>query len=471
MKQKSTTEISSIESNLAAKVVDLTINYVPHPFQKTIHQDPTKYRVVAAGRRGGKTTLAIMECIQVALERADARVWYLSPTYRQSEMIAWKLLLKALPRELIKRTNNMKLEVELFNGSIIELKGADNEDSLRGVGLDFCVLDEYAYMKSHIWGMIIQPMFATTGGKALFIGTPSGKNHFYQMWLDGQDEKFPQYKSFHFKSIQSPYVDDDFIEQEKKRLPENVFRQEYESSFEDFTGLVYPEWNVSYHIIEPFNISPNWQRIVGIDPPESTGTMAVVFAAVDEEGHIIVYDEYYQYGKIISDHCLEIKPKINLEKDRILIDPVSANKQQKKEGSFYSLIDEFRDVGINPTLAERDKDMGLNRVREYLKVHPEKIHPYKLKMKGSPKVFVTRNCKNFIWEIERYHYSDRPETKMGILKPTPYKKSDHLMDAFRFVCTARPGESPSIKEEKKIGSKSLHAALEYDKRQKADVFA
>ena len=108
--------------NLPQKVKELLIPYEPHQCQKIIHDSHFKYRVVAAGRRFGKTTIAIMECIQEALSQAYSRVWYISPTYRQSEMIAWKLLLKTLPPEIVKRQNNMKLEIELHNSSIIELK-------------------------------------------------------------------------------------------------------------------------------------------------------------------------------------------------------------------------------------------------------------------------------------------------------------------------------------------------------------
>lgn len=463
-----TQETSNITSDsLSQKVVDLVINYEPHQYQKAIHQDESRYRVVAAGRRFGKTTIAIMECIEVALSNAYSRVWYLSPTYRQSEMIAWKLLLRVIPPEIIRRQNNMKLEIEFWNGSIIELKGCENEDSLRGVGLDFCVLDEYAYMRPHIWGMIIQPMFATTKGRALFIGTPSGKNHFYQLWREGQKEE-STYTSFRFKSSDSEYVDKDFVEEERKRLPSNVFRQEYEASFEDFTGLVYTDFNPAYHIIEPFNIPPTWKRIVGIDPPETTGTMGVVFTAVNEEGDIIVYDEYYEYNRVISDHCKEILHKIDFANDTILIDPRSANKQQIKEGHFRAIIDEYRACGIYPRLAEFDKEMGINRVKEFLKIHKSRIHPYKLRMKGAPSLFVTSNCKNFIWEMERYRYAERPETRLGILKPVPYKKHDHLMDAIRFVCASNPSESETVKEEVKIEENSLHAMIEHDERRKGD---
>ena len=326
--------------NPLQKAIPLWIDYEPHVHQRLVQDDEHKYRVVVAGRRWGKTTVAIMECLKVALSKAYSRVWYIAPSYRQAETVAWKLLLRTIPQELVKRYNNMKLEIELaHNGSIIELKGTENEDSLRGVGLDFAVLDEYAYMKPHIWGMIIQPMFATTGGRAMFIGTPDGKGHFYDLFQEGLSPD-SQYKSFHYKSADSPYVDNAFIEGERKRLPDNVFKQEYEGSFEDFTGLIYAEFQKPYHIIEPFNIPAQWTRLHAIDPAISTGTTAALFTAIDEEGNIIIYDEFYEKNGMVSDYVEDIKKKCDIANDTILIDPHAGNKTQRtKEGSFYSPID------------------------------------------------------------------------------------------------------------------------------------
>lgn len=401
-----------------------------------------------------------MECIQVALSKAYARVWYIAPSYRQAEMIAWKLILKTLPPEIVKRQNNMKLEIELWNGSLIELKGTENEDSLRGAGLDFCVLDEYAFMKPHIWGMIIQPMFATTGGRALFIGTPNGKGHFYELYLEGLKEG-PQYRSFRFKSIESPYVDRDFIETERKRLPDNVFRQEYEAEFEDFTGLIYPEFHHSYHVIEPFNIPPLWNRVHAIDPSISTGVTGALFTAIDDKNNIIIYDEYYEADKMVSEHVYEISRKCDTKTDTILIDPHSANKTIPKEGRYYAPIDEYRSAGLFPSLGETSVETGINSVRERLKIDPLKEHPYN-NVKGSPSIFVFKTCEKYIWEKERYRWADRPESKLGIMKPVPYKKWDHLQDCERYICMSRPERKVVVKK-KKIGVMSLTAILQRDR--------
>ena len=447
---------------------ELIIDFTPHQNQATILDDTHRYRIAVCGRRFGKTTIAIMECIKVALSQAYSRVWYVAPTYRQAEMIAWKLLLRTLPNEIIKRQHNQKLEIELWNGSIIELKGTENEDNLRGVGLNYCVLDEYAYMKPHIWGMIIQPMFATTKGRALFIGTPSGKNHFYQMFLEGLKED-AYYKSFQFKSEDSPLVDREFLANERKKLPENIFRQEYEACFEDFTGLVYSEFNSAYHLIEPFNIPHTWKRVHAIDPAISTGTTAVVFSAIDPDGNIVIYDEYYQAELMVSEHAKTIKGMLS-EDDHILIDPHSANKTIMREGQFFAPIDEYREAGINPALGETHLDAGINRVREFLKIDDSRIHPFTPRLKGSPRLFVFNTCKNFIHEIERYRWAERPESKLGIMRPVPFKKNDHLMDCMRYICMSRVSPA-EIKQELKYGEKSLHAILKYDERIKKKAFA
>ena len=156
-----------------------------HEEQFGIFQDEARFKVVVAGRRWGKTRLAITSIIFKALEN-KSKVWLIAPTYKQAEMIAWKLLQEMLPDESIIKKNEVKLTLELSNESEICLKGADNEDSLRGVGLNFCVMDEYAQMKPNVWHEIVRPMLLDTEGGCLFIGTPQGKNSLWELWMKGQ---------------------------------------------------------------------------------------------------------------------------------------------------------------------------------------------------------------------------------------------------------------------------------------------
>src|SRR3990167_9489693 len=216
------------------KIIEL--QFFPHKNQQTIRDREARFKVVVAGRRFGKTIFAINELIRIALERPNSRNYYVAPTYRQAKEIAWKMLFDNLPSELISSKNEVELTIELIQGATISLKGADNPESLKGVGLNFAVLDEYGQMKENAWDEIIRPMLIDTKGSAIFIGTPVGYNHFWKLYNKEKDD--PDYKSFHFKTIDNLAIEDIEIEVEKARLETDPikFSQEYEANFEALVG-------------------------------------------------------------------------------------------------------------------------------------------------------------------------------------------------------------------------------------------
>ena len=210
-------------------IKELVIDYSPHLGQQRVHDCPKRFRVLVCGRRWGKTTLAVNEIIKVALTVNNSRIFYIAPTYKQSKMIAFNLIKKYLPQELLEKINQVDLTFYLKNGSEISLKGADSEDTLRGVGLDFVVLDEYATMKANVWQEIIRPMLSDTRGRALFIGTPKGRNHLFDIFTMENEE----YQSFHFVTTDNPYIPSEEIEQAKKDMSERLFKQEFMAEFLD----------------------------------------------------------------------------------------------------------------------------------------------------------------------------------------------------------------------------------------------
>lgn len=369
---------------------------------------------MAAGRRFGKTELSLTILITEAIQ-TKGRYWYIAPTYRQAEMIAWKRLQNMLPPQVIKKKNEVKLEIELFNGSEIALKGADNEDSLKGVGLHRAILDEYAFMKANVWQEIVRPMLTDVQGKALFIGTPKGKNHFYELFNLGLNQ-LDGFNSYRFKTLDNPYIKKEEIDSAKKQLADRYFKQEYEASFEDFTGLIWTEFNKS-HIVEPFFIPDYYERIAAIDPA-MTGTTAVLFSAIDEDGNLIIYDEYYEQDKRVSEVSQAIKGKASV----YYCDPAGNRKAISRNGTLFSFFDEFNDNGIFPVNAQNEVNAGINRVAEYFKANRIKIFS---------------NCKNLIQELERYHWAEERETMLGIAEPKPFKSFDHACDCLRYLVMSR----------------------------------
>ena len=214
------------------------LNVDLHPAQLEIFHSEARFKVVAAGRRFGKSRLAAWILLIKALQSDSKDVFYIGPTFQQSKDIMWAML-KELGDGLITAAHENTAVLTLVNGRKIYLKGSDRPDSLRGVGLAYVVLDEYASMKPNVWEQIIRPTLADVRGGALFIGTPAGKNHFYDVYMDALE--LDDWEAFQFNSTDNPFIPADEIEAARSSMSSMSFRQEFEASFETFTGGVFKE--------------------------------------------------------------------------------------------------------------------------------------------------------------------------------------------------------------------------------------
>ncbi len=405
-----------------------------------------RFVVLAAGRRFGKTILAVIVLLINALSHKDSLYWFVAPSYKQAKMIAWRML-KTFSTFFNPKFNESELSATFPNGAVIELKGADNEDSLRGIGVWGMVIDEFAtiYNSWSVWHEVLRPTLTDRKGWVLFISTPKGKDAFFELFLKGQ-RKEDGFISFQYKTTDNPYIDDKEVEEARKTMPDRYFKQEYEASFEDYIGLIWPEFNKS-HIIEPYYLQGAFDRIGAIDPAV-TGTTAALKAAIDDEGEIIVYQELYEKDRRVS----EATETISEEGVYWLIDPSSKARHREKEGELYSLYDEYTDNGITAYPAEHDVDAGINRVGELFKQH---------------KIKVFNTCKNLIWELERYHWAELKEAITGAQRPKPYKKDDHLVDCLRYLVMSRPSKADMNRPETLSHVSPLYKLKELQKRRKA----
>jgi hypothetical protein len=228
-----------------------------HKKQSVIDADNHRFQVVAAGRRFGKSFYAAYRLFEAATHthtiRSDGSemdisaeiVYYVGPTFKQARENLWEVCMQ-MGQGLIASVRQNEGEIKLTNGRTIRFKGADDPDSLRGVGVSFVVLDEYAFMKPNVWEYIIRPMLMLSEGGALFIGTPAGKNHFYDMWMaafNGVDpmtgNETEEWSSFQFRSDDNPYYTTTEIESIVAGLSEDARKQELEASFEATGGKIF----------------------------------------------------------------------------------------------------------------------------------------------------------------------------------------------------------------------------------------
>ncbi len=226
----------------------VNINFELHPHQHEIFTDKARFKVVSAGRRFGKTWLSKafiatggMQTERFGRDLKGTEVWYVAPTYDQAASIMWRPLKETLA-PLIKKTWETDLTAELLNGRVVKLKGAEHPDRLRGVGLSDLVLDEYASMRPEVWEYSLSPTLADVApaSRALFIGSPAGENHFFELYNYAREDRTGAWAAWSFRTIDNPYLDPREIDAARARMTEHAFRQEFEASFETTAGKELP---------------------------------------------------------------------------------------------------------------------------------------------------------------------------------------------------------------------------------------
>jgi hypothetical protein len=385
--------------------------------QDIISKDKTRFRVVVAGRRFGKTHLSIRELCYHAKDPGKD-VWYVAPTYRQARQIVWKKLKNRLnDLKWAEKTNESELTITLKNGSIISLKGADNYDSLRGVGLDFIVLDEFADIAPEAWFETLRPTLSDKMGRALFIGTPKGiGNWAYELYQNSIDDA-ASWASHSYTTIDGGRVPIEEIEAAKRDLDERTFRQEYMATFETFSGRIY------YAFDRAHNVKP-WDKEVpsvlytgwdfNIDPMSVVIAVKYSDARLGECLHII--DEVRLFSSNTQEAIDEVKSRYPKTKMWAFPDP--ASRQRKTSAGGMTDLTLLANAGFvvkapNSHTPVRDR---INAVNSRL-----------CDTTGVRHLFVSPSCKYTIEGLERQTY------KEGSSQPDKDSGYDHMMDALGYM--------------------------------------
>lgn len=239
--------------------------------QSQVANSPVRMRCLVSGRRFGKTTLALRELAKFA-SQPKRRIFFCAPTYRQAKAVAWEPLKeKLIAQRWVSKVNESDLTITLTNKSTISIRGTDNFDSLRGVGLHFLVMDEFSDCHPDAWDRVLRPTLSDTAGHALFLGTPRGRNHLYSHYMKGQDPEEPDWASWQFTTLQGGNVPPEEIDAARRELSEDVFDAEYNASFITFAGRVYHTFDarthcapLSYRPYAPLILSMDWNVEPGV---------------------------------------------------------------------------------------------------------------------------------------------------------------------------------------------------------------
>ena len=378
--------------------------------QSKIYQDDSRFRVVVAGRRFGKTFLSTVELLTNAIKEHGRNCWYVAPTYKAAKEIAWDMMLASIPREYIHKTNETTLTLELINGSTISLKGAEKPDNLRGRSLDFVVLDEFADMRPEAWYEVLRPSLSDRQGHALFIGTPKGRNHFYDLWTKGADGA-DDWHSFQYTTIDGGHVTADEIDAAKRDLDERTFNQEYNAQFVNYAGIIYynfsREESVSrckddgslLHVGMDFNLDP----------------MSAVLAIRDGSTLQIV-DEIVIYGSNTDEMVDEIKTRY--PNRPICVYPDPASRQRKTSAGGRTDLSILQNAGFSVKV--RDKHSAIR----------DRINSVNARLKsadGERHLIIDPRCKQVIKSLERQTY------KESTSQPDKDSGFDHMNDALGYL--------------------------------------
>lgn len=422
--------------------------YTPHKKQADIHQSTARNKVLNWGRRTGKSTLAVQYTLWEALQKygkmveegkevtSTHRYFIVAPTYRQAKSIYWNEILKSqIPAGLTPKYNEAELTVSFPNNGameingkrpkvtpqsanlpsiVIELKGAENEDSLRGVKLHGAVLDEYAFMSPTVWNYILQPALADERGWALFISTPNGFNHWYDLCQKARQRDNWFYS--HATIYDNYHIDREEVEEIRAEKTEDQFAQEYLADFRKVSGVVFPEFNIDVHLRPPQELPTRGTHLLGIDFGYSS-PLAGVYVLVDYDQNWWVYDLVYQ-TQLHTDQAV-----------RILREKMGTNHFARVVGDSAAAteIENFKQRGFHLVPSQKGKDSikaGIRLIAEKLKVQEGS---------GKPKLFVldTAEMKPLIEEFQAYQ---RPVDEEGnILSEIPIDDHNHALDALRYL--------------------------------------
>ena len=383
--------------------------------QASIANDTHRFRVVVAGRRFGKTHLSIRElCRHARTPRQE--VWYVAPTYRQAKQIVWrKLKNKLQDLRWAERINESELTIYLKNGSTIALKGADNADSLRGVGLDFLVMDEFADIDEEAWYEVLRPTLADKQGGALFIGTPKGTGNWAHDLYMMPVEYPEQWSSYQYTTIDGGNVTEEEIQAARRDLDERTFRQEFQATFESYAGRIYYAFDRKQNVLDIPDIAKYSMEVIYIGIDFNIDPVSAVIATRKGDD-LYVFDEIRMYSSNTQELVAEIHSRY--PKAKVWAYPDPAGHQRKTSAGGLTDITILANAGLVVKAPRhhtpvRDRINAVNaRLCDSTGVRHLLIHP---------------RCKYTIEGLERQTY------KEGTSQPDKDSGYDHMMDALGYM--------------------------------------
>jgi hypothetical protein len=329
-----------------------------HQAQKTIFEDNSRFKVVCSGRRFGKTYLCISEILFYALNNPGSKIVYYAPTISQARDIVWKELKNKTHDFWVTTPNETRMEIKIKtkegvddltgattlsdkNPSEIWLRGTENIESARGNKINFLVVDEVASIRNweYVWNTVLRPTLTDTVGKAIFISTPKGFNHFYTMY--NRHLADTDYSSFHYSTYDNPHIPKEEVDKARKEVTEEQFRQEYMAEFVAVSGQVYKEWDMTRQFI-PVQYNPELELHVTFDFGVNDPT-AIIW--IQKQGNFFHIIDYYEMNNASVEHFVHILNSKPYKKPTLYTGDPAGRARNNVTGT--SVLTEYAKNGIH----------------------------------------------------------------------------------------------------------------------------
>ena len=381
--------------------------------QYQVSTSDKRFRVLVSGRRFGKTYLCITEMMKYATQ-VKKNIWYVAPTFKMAREIVWSKLKNMLADfNWIESINETNLSIRIKRtGSIISLKGCENYDALRGVGIDFLILDEFADIDEKAWTEVLRASIADTMGDVLMCGSPKGfGNWSYRMYEKGKRDR--EWDSFQFTTLQGGMVPQEEIDQAKQDIDIRTFRQEFEGSFENYAGAVYYNFHAVDNVKEK---KIDWSKPLHIGLDFNVDPMSACVAQLEKD-IIHFVDEIVIYSSNTDEMVEEIRNRYGT-KQKIFVYPDPACRQRKTSAGGKTDLTILQNAGFN--------------VKCKLKHSPirDRINAVNSRLKsadGKRFIFISPSCKIMIKGLQRQIYKENTNI------PDKEEGYDHMNDSIGYL--------------------------------------
>ena len=433
---------------------------------------PKKFSCFSGGFGNGKTTAGCLKAI--ALSQYPNNFGLIGRlTYPELRDTTQRSFFELCPPEYYDKEHGGEYrrseeKVRFSNGSEVIFRHLDtvSEKELLSLNLGWFYIDQAEEIGERVF-LVLQSRLRKNDVPRRYgfvTCNPEPGNWIYQRFKKPFDEGTLS-NDYHYVSattMENPHLPADYVPTLLESYPEELVKRYIEGQWEVFEGQIYPEFHRESHVIKPFKIPQEWEKIVAIDYGMVNPTCAL-WAAIDYDGNVFIYDEYYQAG-VVSQHAEAILEKSKgQEIKEWFIDPSTASKTREKEGMPWSVLEEFEDYGLYPFPANRERLAGINRIKEFLRLDNNRRNPL-TNEQPAPRLYIFATCTNLLWEFPQYQWRKMRGAVERNAPEAARDFNDHAMDALRYIIMSRfPPPTKKVRGDELATPRLRHGDANFDK--------